>query len=256
VARLEDKVAIITGAASGIGLAGAEAFVRAGARVVLVDVDDPALSLAAKRLDAEGDRAVAAVGDVRDEQSVAAAFDLAFERFGGLDIVWNNAGVESFGPVVAASDEDYRRVFDVNVLGVLHGTKLGLARLPEGGAIIQTASVAGLSGVAMQVLYAASKAAVVSITKTAALEGGARRIRCNAICPAVVDTPLVEKTLGFALTADMREKLASPTAMKRLVEPEEVAAAAVFLASDEASFVSGLAMTVDGAMTAGPQLQL
>lgn len=253
---LDGKVAIITGAASGIGLAGAEAFVRAGARVVLVDIDEPALSAAAKRLDREGTVAVASVGDVRDEAAVAAAFDLAVERFGGLDIVWNNAGVETFGPVATVSDEDYRRVFDVNVLGVLHGTKLGLARLPDGGAIVQTASVAGLSGVPMQAVYAASKAAVISITKTAALEGGARGIRCNAICPAVVDTPLVEKTLGVALSPEMRERLAAPTALKRLVEPEEVAAAAVFLASDQASFVSGLAMTVDGAMTAGPQLQL
>lgn len=250
---LDGKVAIITGAGSGIGLAGAEAFVRAGARVVLVDIDAAAIEAAAKRLDPDG---VAAACDVRDEAALAKVFDLALEQFGGIDIVWNNAGVESFGPIVAATDDDYRRVFDVNVLGVLHGTKLGLARLPDGGAIIQTASVAGLSGVAMQALYAASKAAVVSITKTAALEGGARGIRCNAICPAVVDTPLIEKTLGFALSPEMRERLASPTAMKRLVEPEEVADAAVFLASDQASFVSGLAMTVDGAMTAGPQIQL
>lgn len=250
---LDGKVAIITGAASGIGLAGAEAFARAGARVVLVDIDAAAVDAAAKRLDPNG---VAAESDVRDEAALAKVFDLALERLGGVDIVWNNAGVESFGPIVAATDDDYRHVFDVNVLGVLHGTKLGLARLPDGGAIIQTASVAGLSGVAMQSLYAASKAAVISITKTAALEGGPRRIRCNAICPAVVDTPLIEKTLGLPLSAEMREKLASPTAMKRLVEPEEVADAAVFLASDQASFVSGLAMTVDGAMTAGPQIQL
>jgi len=255
VGQLQGKVAVITGAGSGIGLAGAEAFVRAGARVVLLDIDDAAVTAAAKRLDAEGE-AVAVVGDVRDEATVESAFDVGTERFGGVDVVWNNAGVESFGPTVAVSEDDYRRVFDINVLGVLHGTRVGLSRLPDGGSIIQTASVAGLSGVAMQVLYAASKAAVISITKTAALEGGPRRIRCNAICPAVVDTPLVEKTLGFLLTPEMRDRLASPTAMKRLVEPEEVAAAAVFLASEDASFVTGLAMTVDGGMTAGPQLQL
>jgi NAD(P)-dependent dehydrogenase (short-subunit alcohol dehydrogenase family) len=256
VRTLQGKVAVITGAGSGIGLAGAEAFVAAGARVVLVDIDEQALAVAAKRLDADEIAAVPVPCDVRDEGALSAALDVAEARFGRIDTIWNNAGVESFGPMVAASDEDYRRVFDVNVLGVLHGTKLGLRRLSDGGSIIQTASVAGLSGVAMQALYAASKAAVISITKTAALEGGARRIRCNAICPAVVDTPLIEKTLGFALTAEMREALASPTALKRLVEPEEVAAAAVFLASDDASFVSGLALTVDGAMTAGPQLQL
>lgn len=253
---LDGKVAIITGAASGIGLAGAQAFVREGARVVMADVDGPAVTAAAKRIDPDGRVATGFECDVRDEGMLAAAFDLGMERMGGLDIVWNNAGVESFAPVVMATDDDYRRVFDVNVLGVLHGTKLGLTRLPDGGAIIQTASVAGLSGVATQCLYAASKAAVVSVTKTAAIEGGPRRIRCNCICPSVVDTPLVEKTLGFTLTPELRQKLAAPTAMKRIVEPGEVADAAVFLASDRASFVSGLALTVDGAMTAGPQIEL
>lgn len=253
---LDGKVALITGAASGIGLAGAEAFLREGARVVMVDIEGAAVAAAAERLDVAGASAVGTECDVRDEEVLAAAFDVGVERWGQVDVVWNNAGVESFAPLAMVTDDDYRRVFDVNVLGVLHGTKLGLSRLPDGGAIIQTASVAGLSGVPMQTLYAASKAAVVSLTKTAAIEGGARGIRCNCICPAVVDTPLVEKTLGFALSPEMRQKLAAPTAMKRLVEPAEVADAAVFLASDRASFVSGLALTVDGAMTAGPQIEL
>lgn len=109
---------------------------------------------------------------MRDHGALAAAFDRAQERWGRVvDVVWNNAGVEWFGPLVLSAENQYRRVFDVNVLGVLHGTMLGLERLPDGGAIIQTASVAGLSGVPMQALYAASKAAVISITKTAAIEG-------------------------------------------------------------------------------------
>lgn len=124
---LEGKVAIITGAASGNGLAGAEAFARAGAQVVLADIDGPAVTAAAKAIDPSGVIATAAECDVREEEALVGVFDLATERFGAIDVVWNNAGVESFAPMLLATDDDYRRVFDVNVLGVIHGTKLGLA---------------------------------------------------------------------------------------------------------------------------------
>lgn len=253
--NLRGRVALITGAASGIGAAGARRLAAAGVSIVVVDTDAPGAELMAKAITSDGGRAVAVAADVTDELSMTQAFDQASD-LGGLDIVWNNAGVEAFGPAVMVTIEDYRKLFDVNVLGVLLGTKLALSRLGAGGVILNTASVAGLSGVPMQVLYAASKAAVVSITRTAALEAGERGIRCNCICPAVVRTPLIEKTLGGALTTEMEATLAATTVLGRLIEPAEVAAAAAYLVSDEASFITGQCLTIDGGMTAGPRLQI
>jgi NAD(P)-dependent dehydrogenase (short-subunit alcohol dehydrogenase family) len=251
---LDGKVALITGGASGIGLAGAKAFLREGASVLLADIDGAAAETSAKELGHEA--AIGFACDVRSETEVTAAFDHVLQRWGHLDIVWNNAGVESLGPMAMTSDDDFHRIFDTNVLGVLHGSRLALTRMVRGGVILNTASVAGLSGVSMQALYAASKAAVISLTKTAALEGGELGIRCNCLCPAVVNTPLLAKTLGAEISQELYDRLASLTALNRLIEPEEVADAAVFLVSDRAGFVSGLAFTIDGAMSAGPQQTL
>lgn len=252
--QLQDKAAFITGAASGIGRAGVERFAAAGARVVAVDVDEDALAHLAAEV---GDDAVkAVVADVTDEESLASAFEVGVQAFGPLDCVWNNAGVEVVGPVALCSADEYRRIFDVNVLGVLLGTKLAVGQVKDGGSIINTASIAGLSGIPMQALYAASKAAVVSITRTAALELASRQIRVNCLCPGIVDTPMIGKILGGEASPQIMEMMASTNPFGRLVESSEVARLAVFLASDTGTMINGQAIAIDGGMTAGPRLDV
>lgn len=247
------KTVLITGAASGIGQAGVRRFGALGANVVAVDIDGAGLA----ELEGMGIGELLAVkADVTDGASVASAFDVAVSTFGGLDCVWNNAGLESLGPVVAVTPDDYHRIFDVNVLGVILGTKHAAMRLPDGGSIINTASVAGLSGIPMQALYAASKAAVVSVTRTAALELAARQIRVNCICPAIVDTPMIDKSLGGLASSELKQRMGATSPFGRLLRPEEIADVAVFLAGDASAMVSGQALAVDGAMTAGPRLDV
>lgn len=252
--RLQDTTALITGAASGIGRAGVEHFVAAGARVVAVDVDAEGLDELAS--DIGNDVVKTVVADVTDEKSLASAFGAGVEAFGPLDCVWNNAGVEVIAPLAMCSTEEYRRVFDVNVLGVLLGTKLAARQVSDGGSIVNTASIAGLSGIPMQALYAASKAAVVSITRTAALELSSRQIRANCLCPGIVDTPMIGKSLGGEASSELKELVASTNPFGRLVEPAEVAQIAVFLASASGTMISGQAITIDGGMTAGPRLDV
>lgn len=253
---LTGKTAIITGGASGIGRAGAQRFVEAGARVVIVDLDEAGAHKAADEIDPSGTSLAALGADVTDEAQLTQAFDLAIERFGRVDCIWNNAGVEVIGPIAMTTTDAYRKLFDVNVLGVILGTKLGLTRLPSGGSILNTASIAGLSGIPMQVLYAASKAAVVSVTKTAALEGSGRSIRANCLCPAIVDTPMLAAVMGAEPPPELKARLGASAPLGRLIRPEEIADAATFLTSDLASFISGHALAVDGAMTAGPRLDV
>lgn len=248
--RLDERVAVITGGASGIGWAGAQRFVEEGASVLIADTDDAAGERAATTLGS--DHAAFVSCDVTEDADVEKALDTALERWGRLDVVWNNAGVELVGPTALVEDVDYREVFDVNVLGVLHGCKHALSRLGDGGAILNTASVAGLAGLPNQVLYASSKAAVVSITRTVALEGSSRHIRCNCLCPAIVETPMIEKALGGPMTPEIRGHLASTTPFGRLLDADEIAAAATYLASSDASFITGQALTLDGGMMAGP----
>jgi NAD(P)-dependent dehydrogenase (short-subunit alcohol dehydrogenase family) len=247
------KTVLITGAASGIGRAGALRFAELGARVVAVDVDGAGLSELEGACSGE---LLSIKADVTDETSVTSAFDTAVERFGALHCVWNNAGLESLGPVVGATPDDYRRIFDVNVLGVLLGVKHAAMRIADGGSIINTASVAGLSGIPMQVLYASSKAAVVSITRTAALELASRQIRVNCICPAIVDTPMIGKSLGGTASPELKERMGATSPFGRLLRPEEIAEVAVFLGGDAAAMISGQALAVDGAMTAGPRFDI
>lgn len=251
---LKDTTALITGGASGIGRAGVERFVEAGARVIAVDVDDDGLDKLAA--DVGADALLTVRADVTDEASLEQAFRAGVDAFGPLDCVWNNAGVEVIGPIALCSADEYRRLFDVNVLGVLLGTKLAAALVRDGGSVINTASIAGLSGIPMQVLYAASKAAVVSITRTAALELASRQVRVNCLCPGIVDTPMIGKSLGGTATDEVKAMMATTNPFGRLVEPFEVAELAVFLASDRSAMLSGQAIAVDGGMTAGPRLEV
>ncbi|TFH22213.1 MAG: SDR family oxidoreductase [Myxococcales bacterium] len=248
--RLDDKIAIVTGGSSGIGLETARTFARAGAKVVIADIVDGS--------DVAGELGGAYIEcDVTDGDSVDRMVDTTVERFGRLDLFFNNAGVEMHGGVVETDREAHRKLIDVNVNGVYYGLQASIRAMlkndgPMRGAIVNTASVAGITGVPGMSSYNASKWAVVGLTKNAAAEYGRSGIRVNAVCPGIIRTPMgvaALSSLGGAEVLEAIGKSAHP--LGRIGEPEDVAKLVTFLMSDDASFISGAAVTVDGAMTAG-----
>jgi NAD(P)-dependent dehydrogenase (short-subunit alcohol dehydrogenase family) len=249
----EGKVALVTGAASGIGRATALAFARDGARVVVSDVD-PAGGAETVRLIrvAEGE-AEFLRADVSDERQVQDMVDGCVDAFGRLDFAHNNAGIGAPpAPLHETDVGSFERVLSVNLTGVWLCLKHeARVMLPQGGgAIVNTASLAGLIGFPMNVAYSASKHAVIGITRTAALEYAQSGIRVNAVCPAFIQTPMVE---GFVSVAGPRmslEHLARMQPMGRIGTPEEVAQAVLWLCSASAAFITGIALPIDGGTTA------
>lgn len=245
--RIEGKVAIITGAGSGIGRATAIRFAAEGAKVIVTDItgaeDETATSIGAD--------AVAVHGDVSISSDVRSMIEVARSRFGRLDVIFNNAGIEGAqAPTAECSEENFDRVISVNLRGVFLGMKHALPLMIEsgGGSIINNASVAGLVGFRGIPAYCASKGGVIQLTKTAALEYATQHIRVNAICPGVIWTPMVQRFTAGSAEAEAAFRATEP--VERFGTAEEVAALALFLASDEASFVTGAAMAVDGGFTA------
>ena len=241
--RLAGKVAIVTGAGSGIGRAIATAFHADGAGVVLADISGSEKTVA----DELGDRTLAVRADVTSATDIAALVEAARETFGGLDVVVNNAGIDGeLGPLTDCSEENFDRVIAVNLKGVFLGMKYAIPPMVAagGGSVVNIASAAGLVGFPMLGAYCASKGGVVQLTKAAALEYAAAGVRVNAICPGVVDTPLVAG-IDPALTEAAR----AMTPLGRLARPAEIAALAVFLASEESSYITGAALPVDGGFT-------
>lgn len=253
--RLDGKVALITGAGSGIGRAASELFAAEGAAVAIVDIDLAAAEQTAAIVDAAGGRSVAIAGNVTDAADIGRAVAEAVTRFGRLDIVYNNAGVNSTGSVVDATEEDWDRCFAVNVKGTFLTSKAAVPFLEAdgGGAIVNQASVAAMVAVAGFAAYCAAKGAVVSLTRSMAIDLAPRKIRVNALCPGTVYTPLMEPLMRMRGDGDLEAGLAK-TATKypigRIGTPMEIANAALFLGSDEAGFVTGSIFTVDGGMTA------
>jgi NAD(P)-dependent dehydrogenase (short-subunit alcohol dehydrogenase family) len=247
---LDDKVAIVTGGASGIGLAAGRKLAEAGARVVLADVQDG--QTAARDIHGRYVRT-----DVRDPRAVERLVDSAVSWFGRLDVYFNNAGIECHGPLVGTDPEDHKRVMDVNVNGVFYGLKYALAAMlrnpgPSRGSIVNTASVAGLTGVPGLSSYNASKGAVVLLTRNAAVEYGPFGIRVNAICPGMIRTPMAIQSVREVGDESYLEDVgrrAHP--IGRLGEVDDVASLVLFLASDASSFITGTAIPIDGGMTAG-----
>lgn len=242
-ASLQGKVAVITGAGSGIGRAIAERFHAEGAKLLLADISGQEQGVA-ERL---GNGVVALRVDVSRAGDIQAMIELALEKFGGIDILCNVAGIDGdLAPLTEISEHNFERIVDVNLLGVFFGMKAAIPRMLErgGGSIVNIASAAGLVAMPGMSAYGASKAGVIQLSKSAALEYSGRGIRVNAICPGAIDTPMIQK-LRVA-HPDAEKNAAAVTPIGRVGRPGEVAAAALFLASDEASFVTGVALPVDG----------
>lgn len=242
--RLDGKVAVITGGASGIGEGTVRLFVEEGARVVIGDVQEEKTHALAAEL---GDATRAVIADVREDASVSSLLAAAVEGFGGLDVMFNNAGVGMIeGPIADAPEETFDFVTAVNLKGVWLGIKHATRHMREhgGGSIISTASVAGLHGFERQAVYAMTKAGVISLTRTAAAEGGPHGIRANCICPGGIITAL---SAPFPRAEEiMTERFAGIHPLGRAGHPRDIAQAALWLASDDSSFVTGQAIAVDG----------
>jgi NAD(P)-dependent dehydrogenase (short-subunit alcohol dehydrogenase family) len=249
---LDKKVALITGAASGIGLATAERFIREGARVVMTDTQVDALHREAKRL---GENAMTVDADVTDAREVDMTVELAVKYHGRLDILFANAGVASSVAIHEATDEDWERVMGVNAKGVFLCCRAAVRQMlkqqPQGGAIVINGSISSLAGIPGQGVYGPSKGAVLQMARQMAVEYARQGIRVNCVCPGSVDTAILRKGVADAPDPDAFLKfLIDGHPIGRIAQPEEIASAVAFLASDDASFITGAALAVDGGYTA------
>lgn len=247
--RFEGRVVLVTGAASGIGAASARRFAREGAALVLGDIDAEGLSALHKEIETGGGRAASAPTDVADRAQVEALFALAVSSHGRLDVVFNNAGIGAFGKTPDLDPEVWLRTFEVDVHSVFYGCRAAIPILREGGggSIVNTASISGLGGDYGLSAYNAAKGAVVNYTRAAAIEHARENIRINAICPGPIHTPLAQSLLEHPRVKHEYEK-AVP--MGRAGRPEEVASVAAFLASEDASYITGAMIVVDGGISA------
>ena len=256
--RFEQKVALVTGAATGIGRASAVRLASEGARVGLADVNREALAETADLIEKAGGQSLVLRTDVSQESDVREAIASLVGEWGRLDVLFNNAGLPLAKPIVETTLEDFERLMAVNLRGVFLGCKYGIQQMlaqQSGGAIVNTASVVGTVGAPNQAVYSASKGAVVLMTKSLAVEYAKAGIRVNCVCPGATETPLFASVMEQASQAfGSREKAVESWQQRyaglRLGRVEEMAAAVAFLASDEASFVNGHAFVVDGGMSA------
>jgi NAD(P)-dependent dehydrogenase (short-subunit alcohol dehydrogenase family) len=243
--RLQAKIAFVTGAGSGIGEATALRFAEEGATVVLCGRRIEPLQGVQEKIRAQGGQAEIAVADVSDEQAYVGALQAAAQRHGRLDILVNNAMAYTWGGIDTMTTADWHANFATTVDGTFWGTRtaMQLMKAQGGGSIVNIASICGLFGTAWMAGYSAAKAAVINFSRAAASEGAPHNIRCNVIIPGVVDTPATAGMLSDAKTRTNTEKVIP---MKRVGLPVELANAIVFLASDEASYVTGASLAVDG----------
>lgn len=254
--RLEGRVALVTGAASGIGFASALRFAREGASIVGLDLAETSEW---KQVADAAAGAAFHVADVRDEAAQAEVAAATTKAFGRIDVLVAAAGIASGGPVHLLAEEEWQRVQDVNLKGTFLSAKAVLPQMLEqrSGSIVTIASVEGIEGAEGGSTYNASKGGVILLTKNLAMDYGRMGIRSNCICPGFIDTPLFRSVVGSDAFPDLyRDRIREQHELARFGRPEEVAAAVLFLASDDASFVSGVALPVDGGFTAGHHIGL
>jgi NAD(P)-dependent dehydrogenase (short-subunit alcohol dehydrogenase family) len=252
--RLEGKVVAVTGAGSGIGRAMALLFAREGARILAADINGGAAEETASQITAAGGACTSLAVDVVQPEQVQHMIERAVSLYGRIDVLCNNAGIGSTTDVVACEPDEWDRVMTVNVKSVFLGCKYAVPHMitQGGGVIINTASVAGMVGIVKRAAYCASKGAVIALTRQVAIEYVEQNIRVNCLCPGTVDSPWVERLLAQADDrVAARQALEARQPMGRLGTPEEVAAAALYLASDDAAFVTGTGLVIDGGWTAG-----
>jgi NAD(P)-dependent dehydrogenase (short-subunit alcohol dehydrogenase family) len=255
--QLDKRVALITGAGRGQGLTAARRFAAEGARIVVNDLDAESVNAAVEAIRAAGGEAAEAVGNVSVSADVRRVLQVAKNAFGGLDILYNNAGIgysatRRFGiemsDIVACTEDDWHRILDINLGGVFLFCKYGIPMLLErgGGIILNTASIAALRGGTDAHAYTATKGAVVALTRAIAVTYGPRGVRANAICPGVIDTEMIHETLIKA--DEIRTALAQRTPLGRIGTAEDIAEVALFLVSDASRFITGEAFVVDGGL--------
>jgi meso-butanediol dehydrogenase/(S,S)-butanediol dehydrogenase/diacetyl reductase len=245
VNRFEGKTVVVTGAASGMGRAAARRFADEGANVVVVDLDRTELEQASAEL--PQDRLLIQPGDTSDRDAARAAITAAVERFGGVDVLINNAGIASSGDITQTSEEDFARVMAVNVGGYFHMAKAAMPELKKTrGAIVMTSSVSGLGGDWNMFAYNTAKGAVTNMVRAMALDAGKDGVRVNAVNPSLTDTGMTKDMQNEALLAKFKERMP----LGPIAQPEDIAAVMAFLASDDARFVTGVNLPVDGGVTA------
>ncbi len=255
--RLDSKVAVITGAANGIGRATALLFANEGAKLVLADINEEGLKESRDLVKREGEEPIIKRTNVAVEDEVKELIGLSLKKYSRVDILCNNAGItEDMVNLENQDAEEWRRVFEVNLMGALFGTKHVAKQMQErrGGAIVNTASVAGIRSGAGGNAYSASKAALINFTQTAACDLGRYNVRVNAVCPGLIETGMTKPIFDYAREKGKFEKLGSRCELRRYGRPQEVAYTILFLASDEASYITGQALPVDGGNTASLNL--
>jgi NAD(P)-dependent dehydrogenase (short-subunit alcohol dehydrogenase family) len=250
---LSAKVAAVTGAGSGIGEAIARTFARAGARVCILDRDEPAGAAVAAAITTQGGTATFLPIDVADQPACAAVTQGILADHGRCDILVNNAGIGHVGTVLSTTADDLDRLYQVNVKGILHMTRALLPAMIERrwGSVINLASIGGVIAVKDRFAYCTTKFAVVGMTKCMAVDHADTKVRFNAICPGRVETPFVQARLKeYPDPKKAYEEMASTQLLKRMGRPDEIAAAALYLAADESAFVTGSCLIIDGGMSA------